>query len=274
MMLKILGCRGTIPVSGQHFSKYGGNTSCIYVPLDNESCVILDCGTGITALNSPEYSSIREFNIFFSHLHWDHIIGLPILRAMYNPKSKINIFVEQKSSFDNPSDFLKELFKPPFFPVSYQNLKADIKLSFVTNHQIYNFGNLTIQSIQGNHPDSSLIYKIKRNGYTAIYATDYEHSTESDLNLIAFSTDADYLIYDTTYLPDDYDGNFDGTPKKGWGHSTYKDAIRIARNANIKNIILFHHNPDYTDTMIDEMYELSKMEFENTICAYDGLTLY
>ncbi len=273
-MLKILGCRGTIPVSGKHFTKYGGNTSSIYVPLDNESCVILDCGTGITALNSPEYSSIKVYNIFFSHLHWDHIIGLPILRAMYNPKSTINIFVEKKDIFENPSDFLKELFRPPFFPVSYNNLKADISLNFVEQNKCYDFGNLKITSINGNHPDGSLIYKISRNGYSAIYATDYEHLEESDNLLIDFAKDSDYLLYDTTYLPDDYEGSFDGTPKQGWGHSTYKDAIRIAKAANVKNIILFHHNPDYTDTMLDEMYELSKMEFENTICAFDGLTLY
>jgi len=95
-MLKILGCRGTIPVSGENFRKYGGNTSSIYVPINKESCVILDCGTGITALNSPEYSNLKIYNIFFSHLHWDHIIGLPILRSMYNPKLTINIYVEKK----------------------------------------------------------------------------------------------------------------------------------------------------------------------------------
>ncbi|ADR19738.1 MBL fold metallo-hydrolase [Calditerrivibrio nitroreducens] len=273
-MLKILGCRGTIPVSGEHFTKYGGNTSSIYVPVDKFSCVILDCGTGITALNSPEYASIQNYNIFFSHLHWDHIIGLPILRSMYNSKANVNIFVEDKDIFNSPTDFLKELFRPPFFPVSYQNLKANINVNFIDYGRSYNFGDLEVSSMQGNHPDGALIYKIGRNGYTAIYATDYEHSEIFDDKLAEFARNADYMLYDTTYLPDDYNGMFDGTPKIGWGHSTYKDAIRIARKADVKNIILFHHNPDYTDSMIDEMLELSKMEFENTICAYDGLTLY
>jgi len=273
-MLKILGCRGTIPVSGENFRKYGGNTSSIYVPINKESCVILDCGTGITALNSPEYSNLKIYNIFFSHLHWDHIIGLPILRAMYNPKLTINIYVEKKDIFCSPSDFLKELFKPPFFPVSYQNLKANINLYFIEIGQEYQFYELTISSQTGNHPDGSVIYKVSRNGYTAVYATDYEHSEKSNQLLVNFAKDSDYLIYDTTYLPDDYNGLFDGIPKKGWGHSTYKEAIKIAKEANVKNIILFHHNPDYTDTMIDEMKDLSTMEFSNTICAYDGLTLY
>ncbi|MCX8083900.1 MAG: MBL fold metallo-hydrolase [Calditerrivibrio sp.] len=273
-MIKILGCRGTIPVSGEHYRKYGGNTSSVYVPIDKNECLILDCGTGVTALNSAEFSGLSKINIFFSHLHWDHIIGLPILRALYSSKYSIDIYVEKKVNFDDPECFLRELFKPPFFPVTYQNLKAKISVMFVDVERKYEFCNVEVSAINGNHPDGSMVYKIVRNGYTAIYATDYEHTKESDSRLIEFSSNADFMLFDTTYLPDDYNGHFDGVSKAGWGHSTYLDGIRIAKSAGVKNLVLFHHNPEYTDTMIDEMWELSKMEFDNTICAYDGLTLY
>lgn len=273
-MIKILGCRGTIPVSGTNFRKYGGNTSCLYSPVSEDECIVFDCGTGITLLNSQEFANIRKFNIFFSHLHWDHIIGLPILKAIYNSKITINIFVEKKENFNTPDDFLKELFKPPFFPVSYQNLRANLNLSFVDLNETYGFGNVCVKAILGNHPDSSLIYKISRELYSVVYATDFEQSETASERLIEFSKDVDYLIYDTTYFPEDYEGKVDGISKVGWGHSTYKYGIEIAKKANAKSFVLFHHNPEYNDNMIDEMFLMAKSEFSGTVCAYDGLTLY
>ncbi|MEF3254371.1 MAG: MBL fold metallo-hydrolase [Deferribacterales bacterium] len=273
-MIKILGSRGTIPVSGVNFTKYGGNTSSLFLQVNDEECIIFDCGTGVTLLNSTKYQNLKKFNIFFSHLHWDHIIGLPILKAMYNSKVEINIFVEKKGNLMTPADFLKDLFKPPFFPVSYSNLRARLNLSFVSLVDSYRFNGVEIFVIEGNHPDGSLIYRVNCNGYSLVYATDYEHSEKTDEKLVEFAKDVNYLIYDTTYFPEDYEGLVDGISKLGWGHSTYKEGIRIAQSADAKTLVLFHHNPEYTDSMIDEMFDLAKGEFSNTICASDGIVLY
>jgi len=98
----MLGCRGTIPVSGKHVTKYGGNTSCLYMPVNDEECVVFDCGTGITSLNGIEFEEIKKYHIFFTHFHWDHIIGLPILKNLQQQYRNTTLYGEERKFFNTP----------------------------------------------------------------------------------------------------------------------------------------------------------------------------
>jgi len=270
-MLTLLGCRGTTPVSGKQYIKYGGNTPSVFVSINDEECLIIDCGTGINKINFSNFLTYKKYHIFFTHLHWDHIIGLPTFKALYNPESEINIYVQNKS-LDHPFLFIKYLFNPPYFPVSHNMLKANIKYNLVEPGVFYNFGYVKLTSIEGCHPNKSLVYKLFFDNFEAVFATDYEHS-EVDDDLIAFSSTAKYLIFDTTYFPEDFKGEYDGIPKKGWGHSTYIYGADIAKKANVEYLVLYHHNPEYNDEMLETMLTRSQKIFPKTICSYDGITL-
>jgi ribonuclease BN (tRNA processing enzyme) len=270
-MLTLLGCRGTTPVSGEKYIKYGGNTPSVFVPLNEQECLIIDCGTGINKINFSDFLTYKKYHIFFTHLHWDHIIGLPTFKVLYNSEAEINIYVQDKS-LDYPFLFIKHLFNPPYFPVSHNMLKADIRYNLVKPGGTYNFGRVKLTSMEGFHPNKSLVYKLFFDNFEVVFATDYEHS-RVDSELIAFSKNAKYLIFDTTYLPEDFEGKHDGISKKGWGHSTYVHGVDFAVRADVKYLVLYHHNPEYDDDALDDMLSQSKKIFSRTICSHDGMNL-
>jgi len=269
-MLYLLGTRGTLPVSGQKFVKYGGNTTCLMAPIDERSCLIFDGGTGLMSLN--KYNNFEEFHIFLSHLHWDHIVGMPIFQAFYHSGKKINIYLENKETLHS-TDILDVLFNPPFFPVPKSKLRAEIKLNLIEGGDQFCFGNICVHSAEGNHPDGVLMYKIVFPDKKILYTSDYEHGTPVDDFLIEFAYGCDYLIYDTTYYPDEYAGGNGVMSKVGWGHSTFQQGIEFVKKAKVKNLVLAHHNPDYDDIMLDEMHILARRQFSNTYVAYDGMIL-
>ena len=269
-MIKIMGTRGTLPVSGQKYVKYGGSTACLKIPVNDDVCVIIDGGTGLYAIDRT--SKFKEYHIFLTHLHWDHIAGLPTFFPFYNENMQVNLYLEDKNTLHS-KDFLKVLFNPPFFPIPRTMLKANIRINLIRGGHEFSFGDLRMTSAEGNHPNGVLMYRIQQKGRTTLFATDYEHGTEKDDFLIEFARGADDLIFDTTYLPDDYDGNRDGIPKKGWGHSTYVYGADFAEKSGVDNLILYHHNPDYDDATLDMMESEAKNVFPGAFNSYDGMIL-
>lgn len=269
-MLQLLGTRGTMPVSGQKFVKYGGNTTCLMSPVDDRTCIVIDGGTGIMRLN--KYKKFKEYHIFLSHLHWDHIVGVPILQAFYNPECTVNIYLENKPSLRS-TDILDVLFKPPFFPVPKNKLMADIRMHLISGGDQITLGDVSIHVAEGNHPDGVLMYKLVYPDKRVLFTSDYEHGTATDDFLIEFAYKCDYLIYDTTYQPDEYAGIGGYFAKTGWGHSTYEQGIEFVKKADVKNLVMFHHNPDYDDITLDEMGILARRSFKNTFVAFDGMII-
>jgi len=269
-VLKILGCRGTNSVYGAEFNKYGSYTSSLIVNLGGMA-VLFDMGTGVQSLTKQDLKGITEFHIFFSHLHWDHLIGILGFKPLFYKNVKINFYVSEKYGFKGISDFLSNIYKKPFFPVGIEVFNAKLSLQLISNQEKFSHNGIDIEYMDGNHPNGALIYKIFVNGKKYVYATDYEHSEQSDNNLIDFASECDYLIFDTTYFPEDYDGLIDGVSKKGWGHSTYVNGCEIAKKSNVKNLVLFHHNPEYSDKELERMHLLALKICPNTIIAKDGM---
>jgi ribonuclease BN (tRNA processing enzyme) len=271
-MLKILGCRGTNSVYGKGFNKYGSYTSSL-ISVHNDTAILLDMGTGVQSLSSEEINNIREYNIFFSHIHWDHLIGILGFKPIFHNNVKLNFYLSKNYNFSTLKEFLGNIYKPPFFPVSVEVFKAKLSFNILEERKKYTFNDSELTYIDGNHPNTSKIYKLNINGITYIYATDYEHSPSSDEELIAFAKGADFLIYDTTYLPEDYEGKMDGVSKRGWGHSTYVKGCEIAKKANVKNFVLFHHNPEYDDNILEKMHLMSLKKCPNSIIAKDSMII-
>lgn len=273
-MFKLLGCRGTNGVFGEKFNRYSSYTSSIFIK-DNCRAFILDMGTGILNLNAVDLSNIKEYHIFFSHLHWDHLMGIFAFKPFFLKDVSVSFYLSERYGFKTYRGFLSSIFKTPFYPIKYNIFSANIKLFPLSDEVCLDFDNLSISSVKGNHPDFALVYRLDfKNGKSVVYATDYENSFDADLRIISFCKNVDYLIYDTTYLPGDYTGKLDGISKVGWGHSTYEKGCEIARLASVKNFILFHHNPEYEDTVLEEILLKSMKLFSNSIIAKDSHTLF
>ena len=253
MKIKIWGCRGSIPSPGAEKNIYGGNTSCVQIIHDN-TCIILDGGSGIQQLGASLDPEITEINLLLTHLHIDHIIGLGFFRPLYNPKMKINIWGPSASK-ETLARRLSRYFSPPIFPVRLNELAAEININEI-NQSSFEIGEFKIYSEYVCHPGPTIGYRIELNGTTVTYLPDHElvlGSSEFPNNPewtsgYSLAQNADILLHDGQYHAADTD------EKAGWGHSSMTDAIKFGKLAGVKKILLFHHDPLNSDVKLDELF--------------------
>lgn len=269
--LRFWGVRGTVPTPDLDKLRYGGNTSCLAVALGEHEHLILDCGSGVrllgNALAKRKPPAPTRYHIFFSHYHLDHIDGLPYFHPLYDANSTIT-FHGFEAGGRSIRQILETLISPPFFPVTLAHVPA--KVDYVaTNGRSFDFGDVRVSCLPLRHPDGSLSYRLEHGDRRIVFATDHEHGDETtDTALVKFSEDADYLIYDATYLRAEYE-----SLRKGWGHSTWYAAIQTARAARVKTLVLFHHHPEHSDDELDQVLRVAREEMPRTEIAREGLEL-
>jgi phosphoribosyl 1,2-cyclic phosphodiesterase len=269
--LRFWGVRGTAPTPDRSKLRYGGNTICASTSLGPNEHLILDCGTGIMRLGrmlaSTGAMSGHRFHVFLSHYHFDHIAGLSLFQPLYDAAASFTFY-----GFDargrGVKDILEGLIAPPYFPVTLAGVPARTRHVSITGEG-FELGNVRVDSMPLYHPDGCLAFRLERNGRRIVYATDHEHGDPAtDAALVGFSESADYLIYDATYLPPEYE-----SLRKGWGHSTWYAAVQAARAARVRKLVLFHHHPDHTDDDLDAIERLAREEFPDTVTAREGMEL-
>jgi len=269
--LRIWGARGTVPSPSAKLLRFGGNTSCLAVSLPEREHVILDCGSGLRHFGrslapNPDGLTTR-FNIFLSHYHFDHVEGLPLFQPLFDPHSTIRIHGPSSCGMD-VKQILEGLIRPPYFPVTLADVPSTIEYVDSVGPPVV-IGDVTVDSMPLNHPDGSYSYRLRRANRSIIYATDHEHGEEAtDRALVEFARGAAHLIYDATYEPAEYD-EF----RRGWGHSTWYEAVQTAIAAKVENLILFHHHPDHTDDELEGVLEFAQKEFPRTMICHEGLEL-
>ena len=263
LQLRLWGTRGSIPTPIADNLLHGGNTSCIQVidPAHPETLLIFDAGTGIHALgNSLPQPAGNNIHLFFTHFHWDHIQGLPGFAPLYSPNT---LNFHSTHSPVELQQVLQRQMSAPCFPIEW-----DAVLSTRTFAQILaptQINGITIEPFALHHPGGATGYRISRNGATIVYATDHEHGNpEADARLLAAATNADILISDAQYTPDSYPSHI------GWGHSTWLEATRLATRANVKQLILFHHDPTHNDTTLQTIAQQARQHFPNTTPATES----
>ncbi|HZP97035.1 MAG TPA: MBL fold metallo-hydrolase [Candidatus Limnocylindria bacterium] len=249
MHIRFWGTRGSIPTPGPTTVRYGGNTACVEVRDAGGSLLILDAGTGLRelgiALMSSNGNKPFAIELLLSHLHWDHIQGIPFFRPAYVPNSTMRIIGPKQQSHS-----MKELLgigmDDPFFPVDLDDLPAKIDIGEMEDGSDERIGPYRVRAASIVHPAPALAYRIEADGKALVYATDTEDPFSGRPNpVVALAEGADTLIHDAQYLKSDF--------KPTWGHSTIDSAIDVAARAKVKRLVLYHHDPDRDDDALDHI---------------------
>jgi phosphoribosyl 1,2-cyclic phosphodiesterase len=256
MLIKCWGSRGSIPVSGNEYLKYGGDTTCIEIRTKSDDIIIIDAGTGIRRLGNQLINEGRyEYHFIFTHAHWDHLMGFPFFKPIFYSRSK---FLMHRCPFQSNfvETVLAKLMSPPYFPVRYDELLADISYQEACPSP-FEIGSVSIEPIPLSHPNRGSGYKFIEDDKSFVFLTDNElgfiHSGGVAYeDYVKFSMKADLLIHDAEYTPEEYEQT------KKWGHSMYTEVLDLAFEAEVKHLGLFHLNQDRTDKDMDEIIEICK----------------
>ncbi len=255
------GARGTLPVPGKQTTRYGGNTNCISLNIAQNHFFIFDAGTGIKELSNYILRTIHHpitAKIFLSHPHYDHINGIPFFVPLYLKDNQFEFFGTQHAN-TGIEKLIADQMDGVYFPITISEFAAKLIFRDLKEETFY-IDDVEVQTIFLTHPGKCLGYRIHYLDKLFCYVTDNEiypkespQYDETIVNrLVDFITDADVLIMDATYSDEEY------FKKIGWGHSCVSSVVEIAHHAHVKQLCLYHHDPDQFDKDIDNKVKHAK----------------
>ncbi len=268
------GVRGTLPVPGQKSLRYGGNTSCVSMEFPKQLNFVFDGGSGIKELSNhliARRGGKWSAKVFISHPHWDHINAIPFFVPMYIPGNEFEV-IGARHGGKSMRQLISAQMDDVYFPITLKEMGARVYFREIAAETL-SFGDVEVQSMLLSHPGLCLGYRINFNGKSfcyitdnEIYPTDIKHNNPGyEKKLADFMRGADIALMDTCYFDDEY------RKKINWGHSAVSEVVRIAHAAEVRELQLFHHDPDQTDDDIDRKLDtaqnlLAKMG-SGTICT-------
>ncbi|MBI4167005.1 MAG: MBL fold metallo-hydrolase [Acidobacteria bacterium] len=271
MRIKFWGVRGSIPTPEHRNHRYGGNTTCVEVRLDDGTIFILDCGSGVRPLGKSlerefEGKSIQAY-VLMSHFHWDHIQGVPFFAPLYRPGNTF-LFLSVKRKKSDLQGLIEGQMGSPHFPVDMGALLSARSFWSLDYGEI-SVQSATIRTAPLNHPQGCVAFRIDADGASLVFATDTEPgSVAHDHALRNLAEGADLLIYDAQYTPEQLQGE-----RKGWGHSTWLEGVRIARECGIRRLALTHHDPESDDVFVDGLVKQARELMPEIEGASEGLEI-
>lgn len=270
--IRFWGVRGSIPSPGQDTIRYGGNTPCVEMQVNGER-LIFDGGTGLRCLGKQMMTEESvQARIFFSHYHWDHVQGFPFFEPAFTSQNRFRIYGAVALDGSTVEQRLGMQMLHPNFPVSLQIMASNLSFHDLSPGELLDLDSVSIETALLNHPGKAMGYRVTANGYSAVYATDTEHFEGClDENLVHLARQADVLIYDATYTDDEY--NDPAMSKKGWGHSTWQEAIKVAEAAGVKKLVIFHHDPSHDDDFLDNVAAAARERFVGAVMAKEGMEI-
>ena len=271
MRVRFWGVRGSMPVPGPATVRYGGNTSCIDLYTSDQQVIILDAGTGIRRLGTilqEEHPNRLVGTMLISHTHWDHIQGFPFFVPAFVRNNRF-VVVGQKRIGQQLENVLRGQVVEPYLPFGFNELKADLVIKEIADGEYMIVGDDTIVLAHSlDHPGGCLGFRIENKNIVVAYCTDTGHADQDiNTNVLKLAENADLLIHDAQFslqqrerLPE-------------WGHSSWLEAAQVAVEANVKTLVLFHHDPESSDEHLETVLSKARQVFPRTILAYEGLEL-
>jgi len=268
LSIRFWGVRGSFAVPGPKTVRYGGNTSCMEICAGDE-CVVVDCGSGVHDLGKAMLASGRKCaTVLFTHTHLDHICGLPFFAPAYKPDFQVRFMAGHLLADIKLQDIFERLMDPVLFPVQPVVFKEcafhDLKVG-----EVLEFANgLAVSTECLNHPGGALGYRFDFNGRSIAVITDHEHGERAiDEAVERFVEGADIMVYDATYTDAEYRHHV------GWGHSTWQEAVSLARRAGVAQPVMFHHHPERSDDEFDRLRDEIRAAFPAAEVAREGMRL-
>jgi phosphoribosyl 1,2-cyclic phosphodiesterase len=262
LRLRFWGTRGSIPSPGAHTVRYGGNTPCVEVRTETDALVILDAGTGMRELGLSLLSQRGNggimADIFLTHAHWDHVQGIPFFTPIFQPGNRFTICAP-KDTDGGIDHVLRDQMAPAVFPVGFDQLKAQIEFCSIGEAERKSGNGYEVTAFAVQHPGGALGYRFSGRSEAErsfVYISDNElgsdgggsYSTRAGWRqeLVEFIRGAALLVHDATYTTEEYETH------RGWGQSTAEDAVALALDAEVEELILFHHKPERSDDELDQ----------------------
>lgn len=268
MELQFWGVRGSIPVPGFDTLKIGGNTTCVSIE-HNGYTLVFDAGSGIRKLGQHLEENTHASSggcIFLSHYHWDHIQGLPFFTPAFRAENRFHLFGERKKGVEL-QNILAEQMQTPYFPVSMDAQEGLVTFNEIRPDETLELSaGMNVRSIRLNHPGGAVGFRIDCPSGSVCIITDHEHSNDGiDAPVVEFARNADILIHEAPYDPEEKRG-----PRNGWGHSSWEEAALTAKAADVGTLFLSHHDHEQSDDVIFQRLEQARHVFESTEIATES----
>lgn len=269
------GVRGSTPTLDRDTWRYGGNTPCLDFTAPGGTRFILDCGTGLRMLGNHWGQVLGErpieATVLVTHYHWDHIQGIPFFHPFFEPQNRFHFFSFQSKHLgrDTLRQVLEDQLASPYFPVDVSMMSAARDFREISGGDQFEIHGTRITARWLNHPQGCLGYRLETPAGTIVYATDNEPGVpELDDSLRQLAAGADVYIHDAQYSPEQV-----ASSRKGWGHSSWLEGVKVARESGAKNLVLFHHDPDSPDKTVDGFLQAARQEFPATWAAMEGMVM-
>ena len=249
MHVTFYGVRGSCPCPSSANMRYGGNTACVALEVDGEQPIVLDLGTGLRSLgeNLPLDGSFRG-SALVTHIHWDHVQGLPFFPPADREGAEFDIYgpAQEGASLH---DVFGEFMRPPYFPVHFTDLRGAIRFHDVGDDD-FSIGNAKIRVRSVPHCGPTVGFRVEWDGGTVCYISDHQAPLTLDTvagSVLELADGVDLLIQDAQYRPDEF------AEKAHWGHCTVDYAVLVAKQADARKLVLFHHDPSHDDLEVDRL---------------------